>query len=271
MTIDQTVVDKYFNGAGAASELSMVAGGYDLPKGAASYRIAEEKRILSPWLDGRGTVLDVGCGSGTWTKYFADKYSAGVMGLERSDAMVEAASYDLRKYKNAYVLKYDIRDELPPAMPFNLIFVGGVCMYLNDEDVVSLLGRLRRSLGVTGRIILRESTRQQTRFVDRGDYQVIYRSVDHYHDLFEQAGSWTVETERNWGYNALVMAQQLVYHRRKRWPKLPSRLAGAATWYGLRAVSPLTLKVFPRVLDEFELTWPKLQNHFFRLLPLQNS
>lgn len=42
-----------------------------------------------------------------------------------------------------------------------MIFLGGLCMYLNDADVIVLLSSLKNRLTEGGSIILRESTIRQ--------------------------------------------------------------------------------------------------------------
>ena len=268
--IDDAVVERYFDGAGgtAPAEMSMMAHEHNMPSGAVAYRINKELRTIEPWLDNvskSGQVLDVGCGAGAWVEIFAKRYRS-VIGVERSSPMVEAAKSRVAHLSNAQVLQGDGRQDLP-AGPFDLIFLGGLCMYLGDSDVVALLQSLKSRLSERGTIILRESTVREGMLLAKGEYQAVYRSVNLYKKLFEDAEIPHVEVRPNSGYTSMVIAEELVDLRRKWLPFLPkdSRLLGDLTWSVLRATSPLSFWALPQVLSQLKVPWPRLQNHFFKL------
>ena len=210
-------------------------------------------------------MLDVGCGAGTWVEMFAKRYDS-VVGVERSGLMVEAAQQRVAHLPNATVLHADVRTDLP-AGPFDVIFLGGLCMYLNDADVVGLVSELGKRLTKKGAVILRESTAPKAVEVAQGEYQAVYRTVGLYMGLFEAAGLAVSDVRRNYGYNSLVTAEELVTLRRKWLPFLPKRSTalGSATWLALRGTSPLSFWALPRALARVNLSWPRLQNHFFQL------
>ena len=143
--IDDAAVQRYFDGANgtAPAAMSMMAHEYNLPSNAVAYRLGKELRTINPWLNAvskSGRVLDVGCGAGAWVEIFARRYQS-VIGVERSHAMVEDAKKRVSQLSNAQILQGDGRQDLP-AGPFDLIFLGGLCMYLGDNDVVALLNSL---------------------------------------------------------------------------------------------------------------------------------
>lgn len=268
--IDDAAVKRYFDGAGgtAPAAMSMMVHGYNLPPGTARYRLDQELRAMRPWLDsigGSSRVLDVGCGAGAWVEIFAGRYRS-VIGVERSPLMVEAAKKRVAHLPNAQVLQGDGRDDLP-AGPFGLIFLGGLCMYMGDADVVALLQALKDRIEKGGVIILRESTvREGVRFAE-GEYQAVYRSVGLYQKLFEEAGTPCVEVRRNLGYTSMEVAEGAVDFRRKWLPFLPkqSPFLGNLTWWALRVGSPVSFRALPQVLSRLHIEWPRLQNHFFKL------
>ncbi|MQG77006.1 MAG: class I SAM-dependent methyltransferase, partial [SAR202 cluster bacterium] len=139
--IDDATVQRYWEGRGNdAAAMSMMAHEHNLPPRSAAYRLKVENETMRDWLDGvppSGTVLDVGCGAGSWVEKLAQRY-ASVVGVERSGQMVEAAKERVAHLSNAQILKGDVRTDLPEG-PFDLIFLGGMCMYLNDADVVALV------------------------------------------------------------------------------------------------------------------------------------
>ena len=268
--IDDATVNRYFNGTGGgtADTVSMMAHEHNLPASAARYRRREEIRTVRDWLDAvcaPGRVLDVGCGAGAWTEIFANRYKA-VIGIDRSPLMVKAARERVARLPNVEILEGDGRKSLPEGS-FDMIFLGGLCMYLKNADVLTLLHSLKHRLSKEGSIILRESTVQQGVSLARGEYQAVYRSVSLYHQLFEDAGPFRVEVRRNYGYTSMVTAEELVDLRRKWLPFLPkdSPTLGFLTWLALRGTTPISFWALPRVLSQLNIAWPRLQNHFFKL------
>ena len=268
--IDDAVVERYFDGAGGttAASMSMMAHGHNLPLNAVAHRITMEQRTIRDWLDAgpdAGKVLDVGCGAGAWVEIFARRYGSAI-GVERSQLMVDAARDRVSHLSNARILLGDGRKDLPEG-PFDMIFVGGLFMYLNDSDAVSLLEALKERLGVGGSLILRESTVRTGVLLAKGEYQAVYRSVDLYRRLFQESDIACLEVRQNFGYNDLVTAEEIVTFRRKWLPFLPkdSPLLGGLTWWGLRGTTPLSFWALPKALSKLNVPWPRLQNHFFLL------
>jgi len=268
--IDNAAVKRYFDGAGGtAATVSMMAHEHNLPASASRYRLQKEVRTISDWLnavyDDSGRVLDVGCGAGTWTEIFARRYNT-VVGIEQSSLMLKAARERAALLPNVKIFEGDGRHDLPEGS-FDMIFLGGLCMYLNDLDVIALLHSLKSRLVEGGAIILRESTIHQGVSISQGEYQAIYRSVNLYRQLFDAAGSFRVEVRRNYGYTNLVTAEELVNLRRRWLPFLPgdSTMLGSLTWWALRGTAPISFWALPRILLQLNIPWPRLQNHFFRL------
>ncbi len=272
--IDDAVVESYFGGTGGtddtagAAAMSMMAHEHNLPSGALGYRLRKELATIGEWLDmvgDSGAVLDLGCGAGAWVEIFANRYES-VIGVERSPLMAEAARKRVAHLPNARIMQCDTRKDLPEG-PFDMIFLGGLCMYLNDADVVELLRSLKLRLGGQGSIILRESTVRQGMLLAKGEYQAVYRSVELYGQLFEDAGFSPAEVVQNSGYSNLVIAEELVDFRRKWLPFLlkDSLLLGHLTWWGLRGITPISFWALPQALSALNIPWPRLQNHFFRL------
>ncbi|MBL4624648.1 MAG: class I SAM-dependent methyltransferase [Flavobacteriales bacterium] len=268
--LNNSVIKRYFEDTkkGRASSVSMMTHEYNFPTSAAAYRLRKEQRIIRNWLDDvdrSGNVLDVGCGAGSWLELFAKRYKS-VIGIDQSNMMVKAANEKLGHLSNVKIIEGDVRHDLPKG-PFDLIFLGGLCMYLKDADVVELLGALKSRLSDRGVIILRESTTFQGKKYAQGQYQAVYRSVNVYNDLFNGSGPFHVDIQRNYGYTNLVTAEELVNLRRKWLPLLPkdSITLDSLTWWGLRAAEPISFWALPKILAQFNIPWPKLQNHFFRL------
>ena len=268
--IDYQQVRRYFAQAGGATaaSASYMAHAQDLPENAVRYRFRKERRAIRDWLDVGGPqarVLDVGCGSGTWTAFFAQGFGS-VIGIEQSPAMLVAANAMLKGRSNVELLNQDVREPLPPG-PFDLVFLGGICMYLSDADTIALVQAVVERLGDRGRVVLRESTVAKGYEHSDGEYRAIYRSVEVYRSLFREAGLSRVETRRNYAYTYMETAVELVELRRRYLRVLPhtSPFLGALTWWSLRATSPVSFGLLPRAEAWFRMRWPKLQNHFFLL------
>ena len=268
--IDDVAVKRYFDDArgGTAASVSMMAHEHNLPASAARYRLHQERRTIRDWLnavDDTGRVLDVGCGAGTWVEFFARRYQT-VIGIEQSSLMLKAARERVAHLPNVKILRGDGRHDLPQGS-FDMIFLGGLCMYLNDHDVAALLHSLKSRLAEGGSIVLRESTVQQGVSLSRGEYQAVYRSVNLYRQLFDDVDSFRVDVRRNYGYTHLVTAEELVNLRRRWLSFLPrnSTMLGSLTWCALRGTAPISFWALPRILSGLNISWPRLQNHFFRL------
>ena len=268
--IDDAAVKKYFDNAtgGTAATVSMMTHEFNLPASAARYRLQKEIETICDWLgavNDSGRVLDVGCGAGAWSEIFSQRYKT-VIGIEQSSLMLKAARERVASLPNVKILEGDGRHDLPEGS-FDMIFLGGLCMYLNDDDLIELLHSLKNRLTEGGSIILRESTLHQGVYLAQGEYQAVYRSVNLYHQLFDDAGPFRVEVRRNYGYTNLVTAEELVSLRRKWLPFLPreSTTLGSLTWWVLRGTRPISFWALPRMFSQLSIPWPRLQNHFFRL------
>lgn len=125
-------------------------------------RLRGEWAQVARWLDEhqvpRGACLDVGCGSGVWLAHLAPLFSRA-HGIDLSSEMVASARAHLARagIANATV-EVESALELDAGARYDLIFVGGVLMYLNDDVVAEMLQKLRSMLTPQGLLILREST-----------------------------------------------------------------------------------------------------------------
>ena len=268
--INYAVVQQYFEviTTETAVSASYMAHAQNLPPDSVRYRLRGEVATITDWLaemPADGKVLDLGCGAGTWTEIFARRCGT-VIGVEQSASMVRSARARLAGQARVEIQQGDVRARLPEG-PFDLIFLGGLCMYLNDVDVIALLRSLRVRLETGGSVILRESTIPKGSTASQGEYQAVYRSVAVYRNLFQAAGFFSPDVRRNHAYTAMEVAVEFVELRRRTLPFLPaeSPALGALTWWALRCAAPVTFRLVPRLLSAIGPTWPRLQNHFFRL------
>ena len=152
-----------------------------------------------------------------------------------------------------------------PEDQYDVVFLGGMLMYLNEEDVISLLGKLFPSLQPGGIVLCRETTVRQGTTTRQGDYQAVYRSVADYERIFTECELSVLKVQMNTPYVLMQMGCELV----KKWKALmPTRLqclpvVGRLVYWGLRLGYPWITRV-PTALG---LAYPELTNHFFVLQP----
>ena len=132
------------------------------------------RKQLIRGLNPAGTVLDLGSGIGFWTEHFAQHF-AKVVAVEASTPLYEALVQRCAEYSNVEAVQGDAVS-FEPEDSVELVFLGGLLMYLNENDAVSLLRKLVGSLAPCGVIVCRETTVRRTDMTREGDYQAIYRS-----------------------------------------------------------------------------------------------
>jgi len=264
--LDYQAVKRYWDGAKPSPLGPYMMDGFGFPAGAGRYRFRSETKIIQGLIGGRdtgGAVLDLGSGMGHWAEFFAGRF-ARVVAVEGSDVFHEALA--ARAKTNARitavhgnVLEFESNEQ------FDLIFLGGLLMYLNDKDVIRLLQRLLPLLRPGGIVLCRESTVREGKETREGEYQATYRSVAVYEPLFEQGGLACVQLLENKPYNLLQMGCECV----ARWKSIvPQRrqclgAIGPLVYAGLRLGNPWIAKLPACVGWDF----PHLTNHFFLLKP----
>ena len=266
--LDYEVVRRYWDGAASsAAAASYMAHDQGLPQACVDYRFAQERTVVERWfanLTGASAVLDIGCGAGAWTALFGQRYRR-VVGIELSPKMIAVARARLAGVDAVELIEGDAL-QVPLTGLFDGALLGGLLMYLNRDDAVRLLARVR-GLVPDGPIILRESSLRRGVEVKTGDYHVTYRSPAEYVAMATEAGLHVRAIERNRGYAAMEIAVELV-NLARRLPTLGRRdpaLVGRPLWRALRLTAPLSLGLLPRAVEAAGIEWPHLTNHFLLL------
>ena len=265
-TLDYETVSRYWKTAAPSILGPYKMDGFGFPAGAGRFRFRAECRIVNRLIHGLspdGCVLDLGSGIGFWTEYFARRYSR-VVAVEASMPLYEVLEERCAPYVNVKLVHGDVM-LFQPEDPYDLVFLGGMLMYLNEQDVISLLRRLIPFLQPGGFILCRETTVRHGTTTCQGDYQAVYRSVADYKRIFAQCDLSILKLEVNEPYVLMQMGCEFV----KKWKKLvPKRLpcipiVGRLVYWGLRLGYPWITRV-PIALG---LAYPELTNHFFLLQP----
>lgn len=267
-TLDYDVVRAYWeDAADEADAASYMAHDQGVSRDCIEHRYALEQAVIDRWFAALGptaAVLDIGCGAGAWTALFARKYGR-IVGVDASAGMLAAASRRLSGHGNVELVHGNALTA-PLQGEFDGVLLGGLLMYLDRSDAEVLLKRLSQ-LAPHGRIILRESGVRSGVEARTGEYQVVYRSVQEYQMLADEAGLRVVSVERNKGYAHMEIAITLTEMVR-RLPPLARREAsaiGGPLWRVLRATAPISLDLLPRTLEAVGLEWPHLINNFLLL------
>ena len=193
-----------------------------------------------------------------------------MVAVEGSNALYQALEERCTPYSNIRTLHGDVLTFEPDAH-YSLVFLGGLLMYLDENDVIALLKKLIPYLGPDGIILCRESTVQGETVTRTGDYSVVYRSVADYKRIFKQCGLTLNHIERNEPYVLMQMGCELV----KKWKQLVPKslqalqIVGHLTYWSMRLGAPW----IKRLLKVIGISFPDLENHFFvlRTEPIVNE
>ncbi|MCZ6758840.1 MAG: methyltransferase domain-containing protein [Gemmatimonadetes bacterium] len=264
--VDYATIGRYWSEAEPSIMGPYMMEGFGFPASAGSYRFDAERTIVDRLIRGAsvnfdGTVLDLGSGVGFWTEYFAQQFGK-VIAIDASVPLYEAMKLRCSRYANATLLNDDVL-AFQPEDRYSLIFLGGMLMYLNEEDVVSLLKRVTSFLEPGGIVLCRETTVRSGALTRQGDYQVVYRSIQSYASLFGKCGLSVDHVERNTPYFLMQMGCEFI----KKWrasvpePIQAAPLLGRLTYRALR-IGGARLTRLP---DAMGIDFPELTNHFFVL------
>lgn len=140
-------------------------------------------------------VLDLGAGVGQWSFRFAPLVRK-VVAVEYMDSFVNIAAQEAKKNKLT-----NIEFVISPAenfhsnQQFDLVFISGLFVYLNNMQAQELMHNLRLLVKPTGTIFLRDGTSilKDTHYINHQYstildeyYSAIYRTRGQYIDLFQQ-------------------------------------------------------------------------------------
>ncbi len=262
--IDYAKVNRYWEKATPSILGPYMMDDFGFPASAGDFRFRAESRIiqrLTRDVKRDGAVLDLGSGIGVWAEDFARRFSL-VTAVEGSRVLFRSLQGRCAAFPNLRPIHGDVRT-FEPDTRYDLVFLGGLLMYLNETDVIALLRKLAPCIEPGGMILCRESTVRGDAVMLNGDYQVVYRSVSDYARIFGQCGLSVRHVERNEPYVLIEMGSELV----EKWQKIVPvrfqalRAVGHLTYFGLRMANPWITRI-PKALG---IAFPKLENHFFVL------
>ncbi|MFP6664181.1 MAG: class I SAM-dependent methyltransferase, partial [Deltaproteobacteria bacterium] len=178
-SLDYATIGKYWSEAKPSILGPYMMDGFGFPASAGTYRFDAERAIVdrlvqTAGVNPEGAVLDLGSGVGFWAEYFAQRFQR-VVAVESSTPLYEAMQLRCSNYDNATLVNEDVL-RFEPEGRYSLIFLGGMLMYLNENDAVALLKKTTDFLEPGGIVLCRESTIRRGVLTRQGAYQVVYRS-----------------------------------------------------------------------------------------------
>ncbi len=262
--IDYSCVNQYWNNARPSIMGPYMMDGFGFPASAGRFRFRAEKAIvrqLIRGLDRNGAVLDLGCGIGYWTGYFARNFRK-VIAIESSRPLYDALKQQCLPYSNVKTI-HGNAEKFEPEERYGLVFLGGMLMYLNENDVSGLLRKIIPALRPGAIVLCRETTVRNGVVARKGEYQAVYRSVQTYENIFRECGLDVIRVKKNSPYILMQMGCELI----KKWKSIvPGPLqilpvAGHFVYWGLRLGNPWVMGIAEKAGIDF----PELENHFFML------
>jgi len=162
------------------------------------------------------TVLDLGCGIGRYSIEFA-KRCKSVLAIDYSPTFVEYAKKAARDegIGNITFLCQSITEHsYLKNLQFDIIHLGGVLMYMNDESIEDLLKQLKNHLRREGLLIKRDTIALQRRMYYTSN-PYICRTADEYQKMFKNNGFALIYRNNvmfpplpNYMYNKLPLSLQ---------------------------------------------------------------
>ncbi|MDQ1261106.1 MAG: hypothetical protein QG575_287 [Euryarchaeota archaeon] len=188
-------------------------------KHAAYYRKCQEEAHFEKLikLNKKMKILEVGCGTGRWAFYFADKV-AKIVAIDLSDKMIEIAK---KKQMNSCTKNIDFHClsamSFETNEKFDLVYFSGVLQYIEDKDIDQILDKLPEWMNKDGLCLSRDTLSLQKRFSMTEDYPVIYRTKKEYEEMFKKHGLKLVYQDKS--YNNSISSSALIYYINKYVPK----------------------------------------------------
>lgn len=168
------------------------------PEYALAWNKFEKENILPKMgIDETCKVLDIGCGMGRWAEALIPG-SGYYCGTDLSSEMIMRARERNQFKDKAYdFMNYGFQEfcalpkEKLPCL-FNRLWICGVMMYINDEELMEGMGRLLQKMDEHARVYFTETIALEERLTLnefysaalKADYDVIYRTEKEYNEIY---------------------------------------------------------------------------------------
>lgn len=154
-------------------------------------KIDDETAKVFDWLpDVAGmSVLDLGAGVGQWSFRFAERGARRVLAVEYAEGLAEVGQAEsVRRHLQQVEFLVASAEDFDTTETFDLLYISGLFVYLNDEQAACLLDRLMRFLRPGALLMIRDGTGVDVRHEidDRfsehlgENYSATYRTCEHF-------------------------------------------------------------------------------------------
>lgn len=169
-------------------------------------KIDDETTKVFSWLadiSGR-SVLDLGAGVGQWSFRFAERGANKVLAVEYAAGLAEIGrSEAVQRNMPQVEFVVSAAEKFNSQQPFDLVFISGLFVYLNDDQASELLAKLQSFVSDGGLLLLRDGTsihgrhEIDDRFSEHlgQNYSATYRSAAEYINAFSDAGFDCIKDE----------------------------------------------------------------------------
>ena len=203
--IDTDTVKDFFNNRASKeveSDLSIVLF---QNKESSEQRNAEDNKLFVENIDSEGKkIFEIGCGIGRWADFLYDKCDC-YLGIDYSDGLIDIAkeSHHFENCEFQVMSAFDIKvDELLIEPPFDVILISQVLMYLNDDNISTLINEVNKIIADEKQLFVEPVSHLDSRMTLKdfyseeleADYNAIYRTVDEYLAFFEKLNCNEINT-----------------------------------------------------------------------------
>lgn len=169
-------------------------------------KIDDETRKVFAWLPPlQGLrVLDLGAGVGQWTFRFVDRGAAEVVAVEYAKGLADIGREEAQR-RGCTRVRFVVSgaESYTSDQPFDLVFISGLFVYLNDDQADRLLANLPSLVRPGGTLLLRDGTGVAARHEINDkpsahlgeNYSATYRTREQYLALMQAAGFAIVRDE----------------------------------------------------------------------------
>ena len=153
--------------------------------------IYEKKRLESIIkYNPKWNLVDLGGGVGLWAEYFSEHINKVTL-VEREEKFIELAKQKINN-KNIEIIHSDVVDFNANKNSFDVVFISGVTLYLDDEYLLLLMKKVKNYLKPNGIFIHRDAYGINQKFLLDSkksedlklDYSAVYRTRQEYDDVF---------------------------------------------------------------------------------------
>jgi ubiquinone/menaquinone biosynthesis C-methylase UbiE len=199
--IDPEKVKRFWEGR--AATLGKVAfesvGNLEQDKDNLKLKIDDETAKVFDWLpeiEGL-SILDLGAGVGQWTFRFAERGAGRVLAVEYAQGMADIGKAEAeRRGLKQVEFQVSSAEDFDTDEAFDLVYISGLFVYLNDDQAGKLLPKLTRFARPGGLLMLRDGTgcvgrhEINDRFSEHlhEQYSATYRTRDEYVSAMQQHG-----------------------------------------------------------------------------------